>query len=770
MLVLKSIKKDYVMGNTTVHALKGINLTFRKNEFVSILGPSGCGKTTLLNLIGGLDQYTSGDLVIQGKSTKKFKSADWDAYRNASIGFVFQNYNLISHLSILTNVEMALSLSGVSSKERKRRATQALIEVGLGDQLSKKPNQLSGGQMQRVAIARALVNDPEILLADEPTGALDSKTSEQIMALIQTISKKRLVIMVTHNADIAHQYSDRIIELLDGEVLSDTRPEKDPNLPDTLTLKKTNMNYWTALMSSFKNLFTKKTRTLITTLAGSIGIIGIALVLGISNGMTDYVDVIQSDTLSGFPITVDQFASAELEPDGPGDILAPSESSAQSFTDEPTIYSYDQAESSTVHKNILSDDFLSYIEAMDPTFYNSISYTTQMELNILTLNDSNDVIRVENTSESNGPFAASNSLFEIPDNEEFILSQYDLLDGVYPASSNEAVLVVGTENELSVDLLESIGVEVESEYAFSDLLGKTFHIIPNNTYYQFTGERYVANTNLQEMYDNDAAVPLEIVGILRLNPEASSQLLSSGIGYTVALTNQMSTDAMNSEIVQTQINDPETNVLTGLPFNDVITYEDILGRIGGDPNPVSIQVYPVSFESKDSIKAYIDAYNETVPSEEIIVYSDVAETISSTIGGLVNTITIILTSFAAISLVVSSIMIGIITYVSVIERTKEIGVMRSLGARKKDISRIFNAETILIGLSAGLLGIGIYFAFQWPVNILINSLIGVQNFANLDIISSGTLILLSSFLTLFAGIIPARIAAKKDPVEALRTE
>ena len=770
MLVLKSIKKDYVSGTTTVHALKGINLTFRKNEFVSILGPSGCGKTTLLNLIGGLDQYTSGDLVIQGKSTKKFKNSDWDAYRNASVGFVFQNYNLISHLSVLNNVEMALSLSGVSQAERKRRAKKALTDVGLSDQFNKKPNQLSGGQMQRVAIARALVNDPDILLADEPTGALDSKTSEQIMALIQAISKDRLVIMVTHNADIAHQYSDRIIELLDGEVLSDTNPEKDPELPDSLTLKKTNMNYVTALISSFKNLFTKKTRTFITTLAGSIGIIGVALVLGISNGTTDYIDTIESDTLSGFPVTVDQFAIAELEPDGPGGILAPNATSERAFTDAPTIYSYDQSSSSTLHQNVFTDDFLDYIDDMDSSFYNSLTYTTQLELNILTLSEANTPIKVEIGSESNGPFAASNSVFEIPDNEEFILSQYDLLEGSFPNSANEAVLVVGTENELSVEFLESIGLDIESEYAFSDLLNKSFKVIPNDLYYVQNDTRFVASSDLESMYDSPEAIELNIVGILRLNADASSELLNPGIGYTSKLTDIMVDDALESAIVQAQLSDSSVNVLTGLPFNEVLTYDDVLGNIGGDSRPLSIQIYPVSFESKDDIKAYIDAYNETVTGDNIIVYTDIAESISSTIGELVDNITIILASFAGISLVVSSIMIGIITYVSVIERTKEIGVMRSLGARKKDISRIFNAETILIGLAAGLLGIGIYFALQFPINILIDSLIDVQNFAGLDIISAGALIILSSFLTLFAGIVPARIAANKDPVEALRTE
>lgn len=772
MLTLKNIKKDYHPDSkNVVHALKDINISFRQNEFVSILGPSGCGKTTLLNLIGGLDHYTEGDLIIKGKSTKKFKDKDWDAYRNTSVGFVFQNYNLISHLSVLSNVEMALSLSGVSTKDRKDRAKKALIDVGLSDQLHKKPGQLSGGQMQRVAIARALVNDPEILLADEPTGALDSITSTQIMELIKKISQDRLVIMVTHNSEIAHNYSDRIIELLDGEIIKDSRPETKEYSGTSVTLNKTTMKYVTALISSFKNLVTKKTRTFITMVAGSIGIIGIALVLGISNGMNDYVNTVQSDTLSGFPITISEQVSAGIsDNDGPPEFIAPGEDSEQSFTDEPVIYSNDPIASSAIHTNIFSDSFLTYLDEMDESFYNSISYTSNLQLNVITENTNDEIQMVEVTNGTTNPFSNTSILYELPDNEEFILSQYEVLMGSYPSNASEAILVLNTENELDIQTLEALGFGSNSTYTFEEIFGKTYQVIPNDAFYYEEDGRFKETLDLDSLFNLEENVTVEIVGILRAQEDATSELLSSGLAYTKALTDVMIENALTSDIVAEQLENPEVNVLTGFPFSENVTYTDVLSLIGGDSSPTSIQIYPVTFETKNEIKTYIDAYNETVPNEEIIIYTDVAESISSTLGVLIDTITYILTAFAAISLVVSSIMIGIITYVSVIERTKEIGIMRSLGARKKDISRIFNAETLLIGLSAGIFGVTLYYLLQIPLNIIITNLIGIENFAFLDILSASLLITLSSFLTLISGIIPSRIASRKDPVEALRTE
>jgi putative ABC transport system permease protein len=769
MLELKKITKDYRAGSNLVQALKGVSIKFRKNEFVSVLGPSGCGKTTLLNIIGGLDRYTEGDLLIDNKSTKDYKDRDWDAYRNSVIGFVFQNYNLISHLSVLDNVEMALSLSGVNNKERRERATKVLDEVGLKDQLHKRPNQLSGGQQQRVAIARALVNNPKVLLADEPTGALDSETSRQIMALIQEISKDRLVIMVTHNEKIAKRYSDRIIKLLDGEVIDDTNGVKEDKLPviDKLTNKKTSMSFWSAMKTSLKNLFTKRTRTLITALAGSIGIIGVALVLGISTGMTNYVSNLESDTLAGYPIAINQVV--ETIEMGPGED-APFTESNPEFPDEEIIYTYDSEAASITHTNNLDDNFISYLENMDEDLYNSISYTRSIPLNIIT-ETSLGTYELINNNDSQISFVSSSQIFnELPNNDEFVLSQYDLLYGTYPNNANELVLVVDENNQIDVSTLETLGINIDSTYAFEDFIGQSFQVVLNDEYYQEINGRYMPNTNYESLFKNEESIEISITGIIRVNQEATSTIVPSGIGYTHYLTDLISDDSLTSEIVMAQENSPNTNVLTGGAFNDQITYDSIMQLIGGDQTPVGIQIYPESYDSKDEIKSYIDAYNIDANDSEQIIYTDIAETFSTTISSLISTITIILTAFAAISLVVSSIMIGIITYVSVIERTKEIGIMRSIGARKKDISRIFNAETLLIGLGSGILGIGFYYLLQGPVNIIINNLIDISGFAQLPIYYALILILLSSVLTITAGLIPAKFAAKKDPVEALRTE
>ena len=776
MLQLKNIKKDYLVAGQPIPALCGIDLSFKQNEFVAVLGPSGCGKTTLLNIIGGLDRYTSGDLLVDGKSTNDFSDADWDAYRNASVGFVFQNYNLISHLSVLDNVEMALRLSGIAAKERKERSIKVLTDVGLADQLYKRPNQLSGGQMQRVAIARALVNNPKILLADEPTGALDSKTSQQIMELIREISKDRLVIMVTHNKEIADRYSDRLIRLLDGRVIEDTRPTELPaltNTADKMTNRKTAMSYLTALRTSFKNLLTKKGRTIITAIAGSIGIIGIALVLSISTGMTTYVNEMQSDTLAGFPLTINSTVSTDIfaEPrnrmnDPLGTLI-----DSDDFPTSPIIYSYDSESNTTLHKNLIDEEFLSYLDEMDPTLYNSMSFTRSISLNIVAESSAGGYFKVA-TSMSGGmnPFGGSTIFSEIPDNPTFIQSQYDVLSGVYPTEYHQLVLIVDSKNQLDVQMLEALGIDINESYDFADFLGKTFTVIPNNQSYQLLGDIYIPRTDYGVMAQTAEAIPLEIVGILRVSPDASSELLSSGIGYTTDLTEHLLTLAASSDIVQSQTATPTINVLTGQPFNSQITYQTVMRSIGGDATPTGVQIYPVSFDTKDAIKTYLDAYNVGLEDIDTIVYTDLAETISSTISSLINTITIILAAFAGISLVVSSIMIGIITYVSVVERTKEIGIMRSLGARKKDISRIFNAETILIGLGSGLLGVTLAALLNLPVNFIIERLIGVPGFSLLTITNAAMLVVLSTILTLIAGLIPSGIAARKDPVIALRTE
>ena len=771
MLELKNLSKNYYVGNQVIPALKNVNLKFRRNEFVSILGPSGCGKTTMLNIIGGLDRYTSGDLLIDNKSTSEFTGNNWDAYRNSTIGFVFQNYNLISHLNVLDNVEMALSLSGIAAKERKERATKVLEDVGLADQLTKKPNQLSGGQMQRVAIARALVNNPKILLADEPTGAIDSKTSNQIMKLIQEISKTRLVIMVTHNSKIANEYSDRIINLLDGEILNDSNhvDEEYESSNGGLINKKTSMSYRQAIKTSFKNLVTKKGRTAITAFAGSIGIIGIALVLALSTGMTDYVDEMQEDTLAGFPITVNQTATTF----GPqsNNPMAVDESPNTGFPEGNTVYPYDNEASMTIHQNILDDEFITYIGNIDSSLVNSISYTSAVALNIVTESNTGAFDLVATDPSGGFDFFGGTSVFsEIPDNQEFVESQYDILSGIYPTSYNDLVLVVDSENRVSIDVLEALGYNIDDEYTFGEFIGKEFKVIPNDVYYSQVGNIYLPNNNYEDLYNNVDAVTVTIVGVLRVNEDATSEVLSAGIGYTTLLTNYILEDAMTSKIVIAQKDSETVNVLTDTEFNSQITYDSVMQLLGGDTTPTGIQIYPTSFEAKDDIKAYIDTYNIGRDDIDEIVYTDLAEVLSSTISTLINTITIILAAFAAISLVVSSIMIGIITYVSVIERTKEIGIMRSLGARKKDISRIFNAETLLIGLGSGILGILVYLALQGPLNIIISKLIDVDGFANLPIQFAIGLVLLSSTLTFISGLIPSRIAANKDPVTALRTE
>lgn len=770
MLQLVDIKKDYYVAGQPVPALNGIHLTFQDSEFVAILGPSGCGKTTMLNIIGGLDRYTSGDLLVDGKSTRDFADSDWDSYRNATIGFVFQNYNLISHLSVLDNVEMALRLSGVSPKERRERATRVLTEVGLKDHLHKRPNQLSGGQMQRVAIARALVNNPKVLLADEPTGALDSKTSTQIMELIRQISKNRLVIMVTHNADIASRYSDRVVQLLDGLVLSDTNPTPTdrPDNAEKLINKKTSMSFQTALNSSFKNLLTKKGRTIITAFAGSIGIIGIALVLAISNGMSQYVSDIQSDALAGFPLTISRTVATDFFSRRPG--VIENIDNENEFPSDPTVYSYDRTANTALHTNILTDDYLNYLANLSPTLYNSISYQRSVAIHLFAPATGGGYIKVPG-SVGGGMFIGSASVFrEVPDNQGFILSQYDVLSGVYPTAANELMLVVDRENRLDTAVLSALGIDAAESYAFADFLGKTFYLVHNDDFYSPVGNVYLPGNDYQAMVASPKTLELTIVGILRVKKEASSELLSTGVGYSTALTDLVLQRGALSSVVQAQMAAPTVNVLTGGAFTPTVTYQTVLRQIGGDSTPTGIQIYPVSFDAKEAIKTYLDQYNVGKVEVDAILYTDLAETIGSTISSLINTITIILTAFAGISLVVSSIMIGIITYVSVVERTKEIGIMRSLGARKVDISRIFNAETVLIGVTAGVLGIVISLLLQIPINFIIERFIDVPGFSKLTVLASVLLIALSTALTLLAGLIPSGIAARRDPVVALRTE
>lgn len=769
MLNIKSIEKNYYMGDQVFKALKGVSMSFPEQSFVSILGESGSGKTTLLNIIGGLDQYTNGDLEIEGVSTKDFKDSDWDAYRNTTIGFVFQSYNLISHLSVLDNVDMSLRLINMPTSERLKKAKDVLKEVGLEDHMYKKPSQLSGGQQQRVAIARALVNDPKILLADEPTGALDSVTSEQIMKLIKRISKGRLVIMVTHSQELAHKYSDRIIELRDGEVLKDSEPQTTVTKEKTYEPTKVSMSFMTAMKSSFQNLLTKKTRTLITTLAGSIGIIGVALVLALSTGMTEYVSELESDSLAGFPISISDVISTNAFGPGGDDSPFSTEDMSDAFPDDHIIYAYDEDASRTLHDNIITEDYITYIEGLDETLYNSISYTQAMQMTAVIASGNETYERVS-LSNQVSQFNETSIFHEMPNSESFVLSQYDLLFGSYPSSSNEMTLFVDENNQIDVDILEMFGLSDKNSYTFEDVLGLEVKIIPNDVLYQTIGSIYTPKTDLDVLYDDASAITLTITGIMRVKEEATSDIIGAGIGYQSSLTTLLLEDSLESEVVTSQIQNPEVSVLTGTAFNELNTYEDTLGLLGGLSLPVGLEIYPVSFEAKDTIKTYLDDYNEGQLTEDVILYTDTAELISSTITGLIDTITIVLTALAAVSLVVSSIMIGIITYVSVVERTKEIGIMRSLGARKKDIRRIFNAETLLIGLFAGIFGIVATVLLSIPANVIIMNLIGVENIAQLTLTHAFGLITLSAILTLIAGFIPSGIAAKRDPVLALRSE
>ncbi|MGQ4068843.1 ABC transporter ATP-binding protein/permease (plasmid) [Enterococcus mundtii] len=794
MLELRSVKKTYLTGEEETIALDSVDLTFGDQEFVSILGASGSGKTTLLNIIGGLDQYTSGDMVVDGTSTKNFKDKEWDSYRNGVVGFVFQSYNLISHLTILDNVKMALSLSGISEKEAEARSIQALKDVGLEKHVKKKPNQLSGGQMQRVAIARALVNNPKILLADEPTGALDTKTSVQIMELIKKISKDKLVIMVTHNPKLAEEYSDRIIRVQDGHVIEDTNPVVNQDLQSYSGYKesKTSMSFLSAIKSSFKNLLTKKNRTIMVTLAGSIGIISIGLVLAISTGMKSYINTMQEENLSSMPITISSSQANSSAIPMPADEL----NNNQSEDDSTKIrrQSNDEIHQNIYSENILENDetFLEYLKSNAKDYYSSISYTSGYQLKVLTQNDDGDIQEVKKSSESSSsasPFSmgSAGSLFsELPTDKSLVLDQYKIVSSKednfeYPENANEIVLVLNSDNSISEETLRSLGYSSEKELDYKDLLGKTFKVIDNDNFYQKIPEtsQFIPAQINEEMYESGTQV--EIVAILKAK-ESTSSLISSNLAYTKALQDQLIKKEKSSEIVSYQESNLEQNVLS--PSNekiDNLVYTSVMQQLGGNSVPTSISVYPKSFDDRNNIVDVITNYNTEIKnqfgenSEEyesyIIKYTDMAKTMTEMMTTMINTITIVLTAFAAISLVVSSVMIGILTYVSVVERTKEIGIMRALGARKKDIKRIFIAEACLTGLISGLAGIAISYICTFPINNVIESIIGITGFeSGLSPFYAIGLVFLSVGLTFIAGYLPSKIAARKDPVEALRTE
>ena len=836
MLELKEIKKVYDMGDTKVEALKGITANFGDNEFVSILGPSGCGKTTLLNIIGGLDKYTSGDLVIDGKSTKNFNDGDWDTYRNHKIGFVFQSYNLIQHLSVLENVEMSLSLNGISKQERREKATKALERVGLSDQIKKMPNQLSGGQMQRVAIARAIVNDPSIILADEPTGALDSKTSKQILELLKEISNDKLIIMVTHNASLAKKYSTRIIKLLDGEISGDNTSLKSQKIEtkkdDSKKTKKSAMNFWTALYLSFKNLLTKKGRTILTSFAGSIGIIGVALVLSISNGFSLYINNLQQDTLSNYPIsiataTVD-FSSLNYNELANSNNIGGSNDAVTVTGDMSQYIQYG-------HYNCINENFLNTIKDFEKNNLtnNSNSNFALIEYNYFAptkflIKQTDELARLEITNNSISLLSASSSNLFFPSfsDESYIMDSYKTVYTSNYYDKNDIfglTLVLSKGNKISYRILNTLGIFTERDETNKfktidfDYICENVKIqlLYNDDFYVYDdvndkfNVRDISNSALLALFDSNTLQNLKITRIIAPKDESNSSLLSTGIMYSYDLQQAYLQNCEQSEIAQKQaqrkvneenqlkynfyvplaLNISEVpNVLIGFDlsstqgieaflqnfFKTSITKEEAyqmgMQQIGISTIPQSITFYPKNFSAKEQVTAMVDEYNANVGVAYQIIISDGSEFLTNTLGTIINIISIVLVAFASISLVVSSIMIGIITYVSVIERTKEIGILRSIGARKKDISHIFNAETLIIGALSGAIGVLVTYLICPLINMIVANLADIQSIANFSPIHALSLVFISTILTLISGSIPSKIASKKDPVECLRTE
>ena len=881
MLKLQDITRVYSEGDTRVQALRGISLEFGESEFAAILGPSGCGKTTLLNIIGGLDQYTSGDLIIRGKTTREFTERDWDTYRNHSVGFVFQSYNLIPHQTALSNVELALTLSGVSREERRRRAIEALEQVGLGDQLKKKPNQMSGGQMQRVAIARALVNDPEVLLADEPTGALDSDTSIQVMDILRKVSRDRLVIMVTHNPELANQYATRIIRLLDGQIVSDSRTsvgDTQTEAPEAAqNQRKTSMNFLTALSLSLNNLMTKKGRTILTAFAGSIGIIGIALILSLSNGVNRYIERVQRDTLSSYPLEIDE-RTVDMT-DTMAGLLDMDLSEGD--RENGKVYSGGRLTQmmSSWMSGITENDlgpFKAWLESPETgmdQYVSGISYEydtplllyrtdleAPLQVNPSTVMEATGMTDMINIFPGTGTgiqetmmnttMRRLNVFSELLDNEELLRSQYTVVTGRFPRAKDEVVILLNSRNELSDYCLYSLGLRDQSElkdqfqglmrgeaieseemvFSYEDLMSLRFRLLINTDRYTRSGSLWVDSSGDPEFLSQklSEALELRVVGILR-PAEGSLVAETGGIGYLRELMEDLLLQVRSSEIAQEQLSNPETDIFTGHPFSavaqdaltllDSMEVEDFLAlleekglipagmipkqfrsfltkdllkqfvgkgvmmisgntleanleKIGiSDPTqPATILIYPKNFESKKKITQLIEGYNMEAGERKAVHYTDYVGLMMDSVTTIVNAISYVLVAFVAISLIVSSIMIGIITYISVLERTKEIGILRAIGASRKDISRVFNAETLIIGFAAGVMGILVTLGLTVIANIILGNLTGIPDIAALPPLAGVILVLISMVLTLIAGIIPSRIASRKNPVAALRTE
>ena len=829
MLELKNVTKVYKTKELTQKALDKVSIKFRDNEFVSILGASGSGKTTMLNIIGGLDRYTKGDLIINGISTKKYKDKDWDTYRNHKVGFVFQSYNLISHQTALSNVELALTLSGVGKKERKKRALDALKKVGLKDHVHKKPSEMSGGQMQRVAIARALVNDPDILLADEPTGALDSKTSIQIMDLLKEIASDRLVIMVTHNPELACDYSTRIDKLKDGVIIDDSNKyDGEEELNNSTIGKKTSMSFITALSLSLNNLMTKKARTFLTAFAGSIGIIGIALSLSLSNGVSNYINEKEEEALSNYPLTIEKNSM-----DMTSMMLNMMKTKSKHYKD-------DKIRSNNVLNDLLTSfkvkvnnlkDFKTYIDNNKniSKYANDIQYGYDLDINLFTKDVDGNTLKVNPTNiyENLGvisrfmQFSDNNNVFvELFNNDKMLLDNYDLVAGNLPKNYNDVVVMIDSNNEISDYTLYALGLKSKSElddmvkksengedakskieeYNYDDLLGLSYKLVFNSDYYVSENGIWIDKSNnddyVNELVNNGETI--RVVGIIKSH-EDTALTTTGAIGYTKDLTNYVIDKINDSEIVKSQRENPDINVFTGRSFDDVnisidpsiytlseveiksyienvmdtkSTYQDNLKKLGSvdTDDPDTINIYPKDFKSKDKIVDIMKKYNSKKSEADKITYTDTVGMMMKSVTSIVNIISYVLIAFVGISLVVSSIMIGIITYISVLERRKEIGILRAIGARKKDISRVFNAEAIIEGLGAGILGILITLLLSLLGNIIVSHALNINNIMHLPLSAALVLIFISVFLTFIAGLVPSKIASKKDPVIALREE
>lgn len=779
MLELKDIKKYYQVGETTTKALDGVSVAFRKKEFVAILGPSGSGKTTMLNVIGGLDNYDSGDMVINGKSTKDFKDSDWDAYRNNSIGFIFQSYNLIHHLGIIDNVELGMTLSGVDKAEKTKRAEEALRRVGLAEHMHKKPNQLSGGQMQRVAIARALANDPDILLCDEPTGALDTETSVQIMQLIQELSKEKLVIMVTHNPKLATEYADRIIEFSDGKIRHDSHPHIEGQKKEPFSLKHTKMKFTTALKLSFNNIRTKKGRTFLTAFASSIGIISIGIVLSLSNGFQKQIDSTQQETLANYPVTISPSATsldANSNPNG----KATKEQEEQRKAD--AVFAKKSILEENTHLNVITSDYVDYIKGIDPELSNDVVFTYSAALNLARdIDGTMTQVKFSNVDEnSNSQTAMMSSMMEtgvsviptaLKGDNNFLSNNYQLVAGSWPKETTDVVLVLDENHETNYHALANLGFNVtdNEKFAYDDLLGTEVTALTNDNYYtELPTGNFVPTSDLAGSVAKSGNLTLKVAGIIQPQADAKMAVLAKGIAYQEGLVTELLKANENSQIVTAQ-KEANVNVMTNEAVDDS-SKENLLAYFGGSSVPASIMIYPNNFSDKDEILTYLDAYNKDKKDADKIIYTDLAGTMTQLTGGLMDAVTYVLVAFAGISLVTSMIMIAIITYTSVIERTKEIGVLKALGARKKDITRVFDAETCLLGVGSGLLGILIAYLATFPINALLENLTDLKNVAQLNPVHAVVLVIVSTILTILGGHVPARMAAKKDAAEALRAE